>query len=549
MKRALFENIRPALLLLLGAVGLLLLLACVNVASLLLARVTGRRKEMAIRAALGAGRSRLVAQILGESLLLSLLGGALGVYFASWGVDLLNAVLPQTLPMPEGGAEILRPAIGLDGRALIFALLVSVCTTLVFGLIPALIVGRTDVNDALKVGGRTSSSSASLGVWNFLVIGEIALASMLLIGAGLAMKSFVNLQRVNPGIRPDHVLTFRMRLPTDNLYKSGREQAEFYRRVIDQVDTLPLVQSAGLTDVLPMGEENDREYFVIENRPLPAGVELVADFRRVSPRYFDTIGIPLHSGRQLSAHDVESAPPVVLVDESLVHQYFPHEDPIGKRLRIWGEWRQIVGVVGQVHHYGLDKLAEPTIYAPFEQMANQSMALVVRTTASTPAVVQAVKKAVWSVDSRQPVFQIRSMAEYLSLADTAPRVSMTLLSIFAVISVLLAGLGIHGVVSYGVAQRSREYGLRMALGSTPGQLKKMVIVHGIKTAAIGLTAGLAGAAALASILRATLYGVAPLDPMVMAGVAALLFAVALVANYLPARRATLLDPMKALHQE
>lgn len=550
MRQALFESIRPALLLLLGAVGLLLLLACVNVASLLLARVTGRRKEMAIRAALGARRGRLIAQILSESLLLSLLGGALGVFFAAWGVDLLTAALPATLPLAEAGAEIVRPAISVDARALVFALLVSTGAALVFGLIPALFVARADVNDALKAGGRTSSpSSGRTLVWNFLVAGEIALASMLLIGAGLAMKSFVNLQHVNPGIRPDHVLTFRMRLPTDNLYKTGREQAVFYRRVLDKVETLPGIQSAGLTDVLPLGQQNDREYFTVEKRPMPAGETLVADFRRVSPQYFDTMGIPLRRGRELSNHDVDSAPLVILIDETLAHQYFPNEDPLGQRMRLWGEWRQVVGIVGQVHHYGLDKQPEPTIYAPYEQMADQAMVLVVRTSAGTQSMVETVKQAVWSVDSGQPVFQIRSMDEYLSLADTAPRISTILLAVFAGISVLLAALGIHGVVSYGVAQRTREFGLRMALGSTPRQLKRLVIVHGIKTALMGLAAGMAGAALLAGGLRVTLYGVAPLDPAVMAGVAGLLLVVTIVANYIPARRATRIDPMEALHQE
>ena len=452
--------------------------------------------------------------------------------------------------MAQAGAEIVRPAISVDSRALLFALAISTASALVFGLIPALFVGRADVNDALKVGGRTSAPSAGrMGVWNFLVAGEIALAGMLLVGAGLAMKSFVILEHVNPGIRPDHVLTFRMRLPTDNLYKSGREQAEFYRRVLDKVETLPGIQSAGLTDVLPLGQQNDREYFTIENRPLPPEQSLVADFRRVSPRYFDTMGIALRRGRLLSDHDVDGEPRVILIDETLAHQYWPHEDPLGQRMRLWGEWRQVVGIVGQVHHYGLDKEPEPTIYAPYEQMPDQAMVLAVRTASGTQAVVKAVKQAVWSVDRGQPVFQIRSMNEYLSLADTAPRISTILLVVFAGISMLLAALGIHGVVSYGVAQRTREFGLRMALGSTPGQLKRMVIVHGIKTALIGLAAGMAGAALLASTLRAVLYGVAPLDPAVMAGVAGLLLAVAVVANYVPARRATRIDPMEALHQE
>ena len=549
MKQALFEYIRPALLLLLGAVGLLLLLACVNVASLLLARVTGRRKELGIRAALGARRGRLIMQILSESLLLSLMGGALGIFFAVWGVDLLSAVLPNTLPMVDAGAEIVRPAISVDARALVFALLISIGAALIFGLIPALRAAGADLNDALKVGGRTSSTSIGTRVWSLFVAGEIALASMLLIGAGLAMKSFVNLQHVNPGIRPDHVLTFRMRLPTDNLYKNDREQAEFYRRVLDKVEPIPGIQSAGLTDVLPLGQQNDREYFTIENRPLPPGRELVADFRRISPGYLNTMGIALLKGRLLSDRDVREAPPVILIDETLAHQYWPNENPIGRRMRLWSEFREVVGIVSQVHHYGLEKQPEPTIYAPYQQMTDKAMALAVRTTSDTQSVVNAVKQAVWSVDRGQPVFQIRSMDDYMSLADTAPRISTLLLAVFAGISMLLAALGIHGVVSYGVAQRTREFGLRMALGSTPRQLKSLVIVNGLKTAVLGLIAGMAGAAALASALRALLYGVAPLDPEVMAGVAALLLTVALIANYIPARRATRIDPLEALHHE
>jgi putative ABC transport system permease protein len=452
--------------------------------------------------------------------------------------------------MAEAGAEIVRPAIAVDARALVFALLISIGAALVFGLIPALYAAHSDVNDALKEGGRTSSPSRGrTRVWSLLVAGELALASMLLAGAGLAMKSFVNLQQVDPGIRPDHVMTFRMRLPTDNLYKSDREQATFYRRVLDKVEQIPGIQSAGLSDVLPLGQQNDREYFTIENRPLPPGQELVADFRRISPRYLNTMGIALLRGRLLSDRDVRDAPPVILIDETLAHQYWPDENPIGRRMRLWGEFREVVGIVGQVHHYGLEKQPEPTIYAPYEQMTDKAMALAVRTTMDTQAVVRAVKQAVWSVDRGQPVFQIRSMGDYLSLAGTAPRISTMLLMVFAGISMLLAALGIYGVVSYGMAQRTREFGLRMALGSTPGQIKALVIRSGLRTALIGLLAGMAGAAALASTLRALLYGVAPLDPVVMAGVAALLLTIALIANYIPARRATRIDPLEALHHE
>jgi putative ABC transport system permease protein len=312
---------------------------------------------------------------------------------------------------------------------------------------------------------------------------------------------------------------------------------------------LPGIQSAGLSDVLPLGQQNDREYFTIENRPLPPEESLVADFRRISPLYLNTMGIALLEGRLLSDRDGRETPLVILIDETLARQYWPNENPIGRRMRLWGEYREVVGIVGQVHHYGLEKQPEPTIYAPYEQMPNKAMALAVRTTMETQAVVNAVKQAVWSVDRSLPVFQIRSMDEYMSLADTAPRMSTALLAVFAGISMLLAALGIHGVVSYGVAQRTREFGLRMALGSTPRQLQYLVILNGIKTALIGLLAGMAGAAALASTLRALLYGVAPLDPVVMAGTAALLLTVALTANYIPAWRATRIDPLQALHHE
>lgn len=550
MKQALSEYIRPAFLLLLTAVGLLLLLACVNISSLLLARITARRKELGIRAALGAGRGRLLLHVFNESLLLSLAGGTLGIFFAVWSVDVLTRMLPNTLPLPDAGAEIVRPPIAVDASALAFALGISIAAALIFGLIPAVYAARTNVNDVLKAGGRTSSESlARASVWRLLVAAEIALATLLLIGAALAMKSFVLLQRVNPGIAADHVLTFRMRLPTDNLYKTEEQQAAFYRRVLKNVQQIPGIQSAGLTDVLPLGQQNDREYFSIENRPLPAGQELAADFRRISPGYLHTMGIALLEGRMLSDGDVRGAPAVILIDETLARQYWPHENPLGRRMRIWGEFRQIVGIVGNVHHYSLEKEPQPTIYAPFEQMPDKAMALAIRTTMNTASTVNSVKRAVWSVDSGQPVFQIRTMDDYLSLAETAPRVSTILLAVFAAVSMMLAAIGVHGVVSYGVAQRTREFGVRLALGSSPAQIKSLVIASGIRTAALGLLVGTAGAVALASALRAFLYGVQPMDPVVIAGVTALLLAVVLLANYLPARRATRTDPVEALRCE
>jgi putative ABC transport system permease protein len=549
MQHALFEHIEPALLLLLGAVGLLLLIACVNVSSLLLARVTSRHREIAIRAALGARRGRLIAQILNESLLLSLVGAGLGVIIAAWGVDLLNTLLPSTLPMAEAGTETIRPTIFLDTRALIFTLLISTLAALIFGLIPALAASCGDANEALKSAGRANTSPGHRGIWRLLVAGEIALASMLLAGSGVAMGSFVNLQHVDPGFLPDHVLTFRMRLPADNLYTRPSEQANFYRRVLDIVQRLPGIQSAGFSDVLPLGQRNDREYFAIENRPLPPGQSLVADFRRVSSRYLSTMGIPLIRGRMLSDHDGPDASPVVLIDETLARQYWPKEDPVGRRMRLWGVYREVVGIVGPVHHYGLEKRPEPTIYAPFEQMPDKEMALAVRTTVDTLAVVGAVKEAIWTVDAGQPVFQVRSMDQYLSLADTAPRLSADLLLVFAGISILLAALGIHGVVSYTLAGRTHEFGLRMALGSSPGQLKTLVIREGMTTAVAGLSIGMLGAIVLLWLLRSLFYGMGAIDPLVLSGAAMVLLLVAFISNYVPASRASRGDPLRSLHHE
>lgn len=550
MKQALFAYIRPAFLLLLGAVGLLLLLGCVNIATLLLARVSSRRREMGIRAALGAARGHLIRQVLSESLVLSTFGGLLGVLVALWGLDLLRVILPPTLPMPDAGAEIVRPAITMDVRVLGFAIVISLVTAVLFGVLPGLYASRADVADALQTGGRTFSGPRdSRHVWNWLVGGEIALATALLITAGLAMKSFVNLQHVNAGINPQHVLTFRMRLPTDNLYKTGHEQAGFYRRLIEKVRQIPGIQSAGLADVLPMGEQNDREYFTIENRPLPLGQTLVADFRRVSSGYLKTMGIALLKGRTISDRDISDAPPVVLIDETLARAYWPNEDPIGRRMNLWGKYREVVGIVSQVHHYGLEKKPEPTIYAPFEQMPNKAMALAVRSTIDDQALIRAVKQTVWSVDPRQPVFQIRSMDDYLSVAETAPRISTLLLVAFAGVSLTLAAIGVHGVVSYGVAQRTREFGLRMALGSSRTQIELLVIRNGLGTAALGLGIGIAGSLALAAALRTFFYGLGRVEPVVITGVAAVLFGVVLLANYVPARRATRTDPMEALRHE
>ena len=549
-QEALVEYIRPALLMLLASVAFVLLLACANVANLLLARIMGRQRETGIRAAMGAGPGRLVRQFLTENLMLSLMGGAAGLLVAVWGVEMLQAALPKTIPLPNAAAEVIVPAVNIDGRVLLFTLGISCVCAIIFGLFPAMQASRVDLNEALKEGTRSSTGSrAHNRVRRALVVSETALAFLLLMGASLALRSFLNLQQVNTGIRPDHVLTFRLRLPTDSLYTHPRQQAEFFRQVLERVRAIPGVQSAGVTDTIPLGQENSRQSFRFPDRPSGPNSELMADARRVSPGYFETLGISLLQGRFFSDHDNAQAPEVVIVDESFARHYFPNENPLGKRIGLGSSTWEIVGVVSAVRHYGLDKPPRPTIYTPCLQWPRDRMALAVKTTMDSRGMIDAVKNAVWAVDKDQPVFQIRSMNEYVSIASSAPRIAVMLLAVFAAIALVLAALGIYGVVSYTVSQRTHEFGLRMALGANPAQVRGLVLRHGLVSATVGIVLGLAGTLLLTPGLRLILYGISPADPIAIATTAAILLLVALVANYVPARRATLVDPLEALRYE
>jgi putative ABC transport system permease protein len=546
---ALVEYIRPALLLLLASVGFVLLLACANVANLLLARMTARQREIGIRAAIGAGRTRLLRQFLTENLLLSLLGGAVGMLFAAWAVDILGRALPKTIPLPDAATEVVLPAIGVDSRVLLFTFAVSLVCAILFGVVPALSASRADLNRVLKDCGRSATGGAGpQRARRLLVISETALAFVLLIGAGLMLRTFINLQHTSAGILPDHVLTFHIKLDTDTRYKKSQQIGEFYRQVLERVRTIPSVDSAGAVDVLPLSQENNRYSFNVEGRSGNPN-EFMADFRRATPDFFRTMGISLISGRPFNAHDDASGPAVAIVDETLAQRFFRGVNPLGKRLLLEGHLREIVGVIAPVKHYGLDKPAHATIYVPYLQFPSERMGLAVRTRADTRGIVAAVKQAVWAVDPDQPVFLVRPMNEYLSIATSAPRIAVLLLGIFAALAIVLAALGIYAVVSYTVSQRAPEFGLRIALGARPADVRRLILRSGLTTALMGLAIGLAAVLALAPLLGAFLYGVGTIDLTVIVSAAVFFLAVALAANYVPALRATRVDPMEALRYE
>ncbi len=553
MQEALVEYIRPALLVLLGAVGFVLLIACANVANLLLVRAATRQKELAVRMALGAGRFRLLRQLLTESVLLGVLGGALGLLLAFWGVRLLAVILPGTIPIPDASAVAVLARIQIDGWVLAFTLGVSLLSGALFGLAPALHAARTDVAESLKQAGRSAAAAGHRRVRGLLVVAETGLALVLLIGSALMLKSFWKLQRVDPGFQAGGLLTMEMELPTDSKYREPRQRAEFFRQVLERVETLPGVRSVGVTAVLPLDIRDDRVAFVVEGHtPLPAGQRLVAYSRRISPDYLKAMGIPLRKGRFFTAHDNADAPRVAIIDETLARRYFPDEDPIGRRL-ITGTTRttahEIVGVTGAVMHTGVDKKPQPTAYFPQLQAPSDIMNLVVRAQGDPKGLTRAVKQAVWAVDKDQPVYQIRTMEEVIAESRTAPRLTLSLLAAFTGVAVVLAAIGIYGVVAYSVSQRTQEIGMRMAMGARPGDVLGMVLRQAAAPALVGILAGLGAAVALTRFLSTLLYEVSATDPLVFAGVSALLVAVALAASYLPAQRAAKVDPMVALRHE
>ena len=539
---------RQSLLVLFAAVSLVLLIACANFANLLLARAAEREREFVIRAALGAGRWRLIRQLLTESLLVSLAGGAIAVVLAIWGTSLLVALKPENLPRLE--------EIGVDARVLGFTFGISLLTGLIFGLLPAWTASRGGVNEALKEGGRSATAgSARQRLRSTFVVAELAVALILLVGAGLLIKTVWKLRSVGPGFNPDHLLTMRVELP-EVRYKEVDKQTRFRMQALDSINSLPGAQAAMVSE-LPLSGDSLNHDFLIEGRaPIAPGDEPSLETRSVIGDYFHTMQVPLLRGRNFGPQDfADKAPLVGIANEAMVRQYFQNEEPLGKRVR-WARdpevhWMTIIGVVGDVKHFGLDLPEQPGFYSPYTQADpwKRWMTLVVRTQSDPAAMAQAVKQQIWKVDSQLPVTRVETMSEVAAESFTARRFNMLLLSIFATLALVLAAVGIYGVMSYAVTQRTQEIGIRMALGARTIDVLKLIIRNGLTLILIGVGIGLVGAVALTRLLTTLLFGVTPTDALTFVAVSAVLILVALLACYLPARRATKVDPLVALRYE
>lgn len=523
-----------------------LLIACSNVANLLLVRAAARQKEIAVRLALGASRWRLLRQLLTESALLACLGGAAGLLLAWWGVEALVALKPENLPRLE--------SISLDGRVFGFALAVSLLTGLVFGLAPAWLATRLNVSAALKEGGRGAVSGARHRLRSALVVAELALALILLVGAGLLIKSFWQLRTIQPGFNPNNLLTLRLELP-EARYKEIEKQTQFRRALLDSLNAVPGVQAALVSEV-PLGGDWLSHDFTREGWQLKQGDEPEVWTRSIEGEYLRTMQIPLLSGRDFTAQDKEGAPLVGIVNQTLVSRYFPNEDPIGKRVR-WARdeqvnWITIVGVAGDIKHFGLDIPEEPALYTPYPQSGRawkRWMGLTVRTQGEPARFADAVKQAVWKLDAQLPLTKVRSMSEVLALSMDERRFNLLLLAVFAAVALALAASGIYGVISYAVTQRTHEIGVRMALGARTQDVLALIVKQGAKLALLGTALGLVGAIVLTRWLKTLLFGVSVTDPLTFAVIAVLLLSVALLASYLPARRAAKVDPLVALRYE
>jgi len=544
-------NVRTGLVTMLIAVGLVLLIACANIAGLLLAQHAARSKEIAIRAALGASRGRLVRQFFLEGLLLSLLGTLAGIGLAALSLNVLLKLVTQNIPRLDH--------VQLDWQVLGFTLLLAIATCLVFGLIPALQASKPDLHTTLEHSARTAGlGGRRLRLRQALVVFQVSMAVMLVIGAGLLIKSFWRLQQVDPGFRAEHVLSLGLTLPYAK-YDKPEEINQFFNQLHDGISNLPGVQSAAIAYDHPL-QTNWIDSFGIEGRVAPAdGRGLQANFNPIGPDYFVTVGAPMVRGRQFTPQDDQDHPGVMIVNEAFVRHYFPNEDPIGRRVkpsppaRIWREQRltsfEIVGVVRDVKSAGLQAETEPTYYLPATQSPLQDMALLVRTTIEPTAIVPALRQTVWSIDPNQPISNVNTMEQIVSDSISQPRLNMTLMALFGALALILAAVGIYGLLSYTVTQRTQEMGIRMALGAQVGDVMRLVLKQGMVLAIVGQAVGLAGALVLTRLIRALLFGVTPTDVTIFAAVVAVLTTIALLACYLPARRATKVDPLKALRYE
>ncbi len=537
-------DMRPALLALLVAVTLVLLIAAVNVANLTLVRASARVKEISIRTALGAGRARIIRQLLTESLLLALLGGALGTLGAMWGVDLLVKLAPEDIPRLE--------QIGVDARVLGWTTLISLLTGVVCGLGPAWQSARLNLNETLKEGVRSATESAGWRRWrSSLVVAELALAVLLLVGAGLLVKSLWRLQQVDSGVNPERVLAAYFELPGKR-YAQPHQLTDFYARVLEKAQALPGVRVAALSNSLPPDLTEFSDVFRIEGRPdAPGKPPRLAYMIRVNPGYFRALGVALRGGRYFSAADTAEAPHVALISETLQRRYFPGEDPIGKRINTGSEeqpvWNEVVGVVGDVKYNGLADETQPALYQPLAQAQSPGVALILKTETADPlTLAPAVRNVLKSVDNEVPLWLVATLEQRLALATALPRFRTTLIALFAALALILACIGIYGVISYSVAQRTHEIGIRVALGARATDVLRLVVQQGLTLTLAGVGCGLLASLALTRLMRNLLFGVNPTDPLTFASVALLLTFVALLAALVPARRATKVDPMVAL---
>ncbi|HKF54525.1 MAG TPA: ABC transporter permease, partial [Blastocatellia bacterium] len=529
-------SVRPALLVLLGAVALVLLIACANVANLLLVRGAAREREIAVRAALGAARGRLVRQMLTESIVLATAGGVAGLLIAVLGLRVLLAMTPVDIPRLD--------QIRVDWQVLVFALGVSLATGVVFGLVPALQASRPDLNESLKEGGRGSTAGIrGRRIRGALVVSEIALSLILLIGAGLMIKSFVRLQQFNLGFNPDRMLTLRLQLPRSK-YKEDSQIAGFYRELLDRVGNQPGVQSAGAISTIFLTKTPYSTNFTIQGRPpLRPGEQIEVPIDSISPNYFRVMGIPLLRGREFTDDDKAGAPGVVMINQTFARRFFPDEDPIGKRF-VYGvpeganpPWLTIVGVVADTRRTGFDSDVRPETYLPYSQTPDRSMYLIVRAASSPMPLIQPVRDEVWAIDKDQPVFSVETMDQVLSELMAQRRFNMFLLAIFAGSALILAAVGVYGVMSYSVTQRTHEIGVRIALGAGRATVLRQVAGQGMMLAAAGIGLGLGGSLALTRLMAGLLFEVHATDPVTFVLIPLLLGGVALAASVIPARRA------------
>jgi putative ABC transport system permease protein len=538
-------EVRSGLEVLMAAVGFILLIACANIANLLLSRAAGRQRELAVRTALGANRARLVRQLLTESALMAIGGGALGILLADWCFLFLKNLIPEELSRTV--------ALTLDFRVLAFAMAISLASSVLFGLAPALQISGIDINVVLKQGGRGNTGPRRSIFRSILVIGEVALSLVLLVGSGLMIESFANLRGLNPGFRADHVLTMRLEVPAAK-YGNFARRTQFFQSVLERVRAIPGVKVAGFTSALPLTWKGGTTSFTPEHIVLPRGLVNDANNRVVSPGYFEAMRIPLRRGRFLDEHDGPQALPVALINETMAKKFWPNVDPVGRRFQHSdsGPWIQIVGIVGDVRQMGLNEPPRQEMYFPYWQAENNWMVprdLAIRTAADPLALVASVKRTIASIDRDQPISDIKTMDQWLDEEVASRHVQTTLLGGFAALALILACIGIYGVLAYVVTQRTSEIGLRVALGADARSVFLAVARQGMSLAGIGIALGVAASLALSSVLQSLLFDVKPTDPVTYLAAALVFALVALLACYIPARRAAKVDPLVALRYE